>query len=379
MRVIGSECPMSVKVRPFRNGGWEVDIQCLLATGERFRERRKSPVSSKSGSQRWGEERERAILLSGPPKEKKEVPTLVEFGPRFLEGHAEANRQKPSGIAAKETILRIHLIPLLGSRKLDAITTEQVQQVKRHLHLVGRSAKTVNNVLTTLNMLLKKSVEWGVIERMPCTIRLLPIPRGSASFYDFGDYEQLVEAAKSDGTNAYLIALLGGEAGLRCGEMMALEWADVDATKRQLTVARSEWKGHVTVPKGGRLRRVPMTERLRDALKAARHLRSPRVLCDQAGLPLSQKMVRGVMVRVARKANVKAGVHILRHTFCSHLAMQGCPARAIQELAGHTDLATTQRYMHLSPSAIEEGIRLLETRRRPSQLGDILETAQTGG
>lgn len=70
--------------------------------------------------------------------------------------------------------------------------------------------------------------------------------------------------------------------------------------------------------------------------------------------------------------------YILRHTFCSHLAMQGCPARAIQELAGHTDLATTQRYMHLSPSAIEEGIRLLETRNRSSRLGDILETAQTG-
>jgi integrase len=38
------------------------------------------------------------------------------------------------------------------------------------------------------------------------------------------------------------------------------------------------------------------------------------------------------------------GVHILRHTFCSHLAMTAAPARAIQELAGHADLSTTQRY-----------------------------------
>jgi len=84
------------------------------------------------------------------------------------------------------------------------------------------------------------------------------------------------------------------------------------------------------------------------------------------------------MLRVARQANVKAGVHILRHTFCSHLAMQGCPARAIQELAGHTDLTTTQRYMHLSPSAVEEGIRMLETGRRIAPRGDIVETADTG-
>ena len=45
----------------------------------------------------------------------------------------------------------------------------------------------------------------------------------------------------------YLVVLLGGEAGLRCGEIMALEWTDVDLNKRQLCVARSDWKGHVTV------------------------------------------------------------------------------------------------------------------------------------
>jgi hypothetical protein len=54
------------------------------------------------------------------------------------------------------------------------------------------------------------------------------------------------------------------------------------------------------------------------------------------------------------------GVHLLRHTFCSHLAMRGAPPRAIQELAGHQDIATTQRYMHLSPAAIDAAIRLLE-------------------
>ena len=49
-----------------------------------------------------------------------------------------------------------------------------------------------------------------------------------------------------------------------------------------------------------------------------------------------------------------------KHTFCSHLAMRGAPARAIQELAGYQDLDTTQRYMHLSPAAMEGAIRLLD-------------------
>jgi integrase-like protein len=62
----------------------------------------------------------------------------------------------------------------------------------------------------------------------------------------------------------------------------------------------------------------------------------------------------------AKRANVKQRVHILRHTFCSHLSMRGAPARAIQELAGHADLTMTQRYMHLSPAALDAAIQLLD-------------------
>jgi site-specific recombinase XerD len=79
------------------------------------------------------------------------------------------------------------------------------------------------------------------------------------------------------------------------------------------------------------------------ALRAHRHLRSPRVLCDDAGQPLTQKIVQGFVRRAARRAQVNGGVHVLRHTFCSYLAMRGAPARAIQEAAGHQDLTTTQR------------------------------------
>ena len=64
----------------------------------------------------------------------------------------------------------------------------------------------------------------------------------------------------------------------------------------------------------------------------------------------------------ARHAHVREGVHVLRHTFCSHLAMRGAPGRAIQELAGHSELSMTQRYMHLSPAALDAAIHLLDGR-----------------
>jgi site-specific recombinase XerD len=86
---------------------------------------------------------------------------------------------------------------------------------------------------------------------------------------------------------------------------------------------------------------------------------------------VNEKAIGDHVDHSARAAKLrKRGIHTLRHTFCSHLAMKGAPARAIQELAGHVDLKTTQRYMHLSPAALESAIRLLEG---PSR-GDSGET-----
>ena len=60
------------------------------------------------------------------------------------------------------------------------------------------------------------------------------------------------------GADAHLVVLLGGDAGLRGGEMRALEWTDVNLQKRQLRVERNEWRGEVTTTKGNRVRYVPV-------------------------------------------------------------------------------------------------------------------------
>ncbi len=102
-----------------------------------------------------------------------------------MDGHARANRQKPSGIAHKEIVLRVHLVPALGRKKLDAIGNEDVQRLKGRLR--DKAPRTVNNVLTVLNTMLKKAVEWGVLEHMPCTVRLLKASQGAIKFYDFDE------------------------------------------------------------------------------------------------------------------------------------------------------------------------------------------------
>ena len=76
-------------------------------------------------------------------------------------------------------------------------------------------------------------------------------------------------------------------------------------------------------------------------------------------------------MRVEPSCQHVTGWHVLRHTFCSHLAMRGAPAIAIKELAGHASIAVTNRYVHLAPGgAVPNAIALLETGR---QVGDSAE------
>ena len=370
---------MTVKVRKYKRGGWEVDIRFDKPDGEKVRVRKRAPVSSKSGSRRWGEALERELLFSDTttPEEKKEVPTLEEFKPRYIEGYAKANRQKPSGVDSKESLLRNHLIPAMGDLELDEIVDERVQQLKYRMK--GKHPKTVNNALTTLNTLLKVAVRWKVIDKMPCTIELLKVPLADFKFYDFDEYAWLVDGAGRNDHESLVMVLLGGDAGLRLGEIIAFEWDDVDFRRGSIHVQRSEWQGKVGVPKGGRTRRVPMTTQLRDALKRHRHLRGPRVLYRDDGLTVTPQNLKTWMKRATRRAGLPecGRLHSLRHTFCSHLAMRGAPAKAIQELAGHKDLTTTQRYMHLSPAALESAIRLLDEGRNEAVFGDIVETGNS--
>jgi integrase len=159
--------------------------------------------------------------------------------------------------------------------------------------------------------------------------------------------------------------------------MIALKWSDLDLKRRLIHVQRSTWwakdgEQHETVPKGGKSRNVTMTVALHDALSKHRHLRGPRVLYTDEGGELTNKVVRRWLERaqLAAGLEVTGGIHRLRHTFCSILAAEGASPGAIQKLAGHASIATTMKYMHLSPAHTEAAIGLLDRAWARPEVGE---------
>jgi len=142
-------------------------------------------------------------------------------------------------------------------------------------------------------------------------------------FLTFEEFERLLEAVKDDPERRALF-LVGGEAGLRQGESIALVWDDVDMVLRTMSMRESSWREIVTTPKSERDRKVPLTVRLASGLKAYQHLRGGLVFCHPDGSPLAHRR-SGTPARVqARWASSDRLACPSSHLLFA-LAMRGAP------------------------------------------------------
>lgn len=212
-------------------------------------------------------------------------------------------------------------------------------------------------------------------------VKPLKVPPSKFDFLSDEEYARLLAAAPKFDPQRVPMIIVGADAGLRKGEILGLEWDDVDLVAGTLTVRRSIWwdtarkdqpkprkpkkpKSHVGPPKSGRDRKIPMTSRLVTALKAHRHLRGPRVFCNADGSELTPGQLEVALRTTCRHAGLRSiGWHVLRHSFASTLAQRGASPKAIQELLGHSTIGVTLRYMHLAPSHLREAVALLDLPR----------------
>ena len=336
------------------DGKWMVDIRWRGPDGRRMRKRVISPIQTRNGAQEYERELLRELALSGfkEPEPAKEIPTLSVWSRDFLDVYAATNN-KPSEVDSKESIMRVHLLPVLGELRLNQIKKQDIERYKARKLNEGKSRKTINNHLTVLRRMLAVAEEWELIDSFP-RIQWLKAPKPKFDWLDFDETERLLDKVDDDWREMVLLAV---RTGMRLGELRGLAWHDVDLTKGVVTVRRSYVRGTMGTPKNHRTRRIPITANMIAALKKHRHLRGELVFCGVDGNPLPKTNCRRALHNACRLANLRPiGWHVLRHSFASHLAMKGVALKVIQELMGHATVEMTLRYAHLAPSALEESL-----------------------
>lgn len=286
------------------------------------------------------------------------VLTLAQFAPRFLRLYAKV-KNKPSEYDSKESKFRIHLVPEFGHLRLDQITSERLAEFASDRLEDDASPKTINNILTTMNMALKMAVEWGDLAKAP-KIPWLEVPEAEFVFLDFAPVRALIDAANEPMWGE--MVLVAVRTGLRLGELRALRAEDVDLKRKVLMVRKAAYKMKVGTPKTKASRReVPLCESAVKALKARLAAGHKLVFCNEDGSLLTKEQCKWPLWRACDRAGLdRVGWHVMRHTFASHLAMRGRTLKEIQELMGHTTIKMTLRYAHLSPEVKREAVAVLD-------------------
>jgi integrase len=125
---------------------------------------------------------------------------------------------KPSTVYGKRWVLRLHIVPAFGRRRLDAIGPADIEAYKARKLREGQQAKSVNGHLWVLRKLLNLAVEWGIIPYAP-KIRQLRVPPSDFHFLTFEESDHFLSAAAPEWM-AWLTTAL--KTGLRVGELLAL-------------------------------------------------------------------------------------------------------------------------------------------------------------
>lgn len=356
---------MSIKIRRYKGTQWAVDIRLCRPDGTRVRDRKTSPFPDLPNTQKWAEERMMHLMASSTPKEM----TFGAFWPRYVSDHIQGDKLSHSHAKNLESVYRRHFrrtfnvagVPVsIEKLPLASIDASVVAAFKSSFG--PRSAKTINNVLGYLRGALNRAHEWGLAPQPP-KFREIKYQRREMPYYTFEQLDNLIRIARGLKPRHLAMVVLGADAGLRAGEMVALTWDKVDLERRVVIVGRSETKGVESGTKGKRSRTVPLTSRAVEALTRLKVVSAGRgrVFVSKESTA-NQDTFKWWMRQIEKvgKLPITGRIHILRHTFCSHLAMRGASARQIQELAGHQSVTTSERYMHLHPDYNRKTIDLLE-------------------
>ncbi len=355
---------MKFRVTPNESGGWLCDVRGRLPSGDNYRRRIVAKVNTEKQAQDFAAKHWQAVIDGIASAPEKRTPKFSDFAERWLREHDTANRHKASTIRTKRILLKAHL-SVFDDLRLSQITMSHIARLKATLAEKKRSPKTVNNVLSVLAGLLKAAEKWGVIEEAPA-VELVRTERKRMAFLPTDIYDQLVAgAAKLKDKRALVAILLAGDQGLRKGELTALEWRHVDLERRLIAVEVSEVNGIVSGTKGRNWRIVPMTDATHIALTALPH-RTGRIL---KGRTKNAGMERKTLTALVKQAETAAGLpetgklHILRHTYASHLAIAGASIYHLQAALGHQDHATTQGYAKLNVDSLRPLANAIDSRR----------------
>jgi len=273
---------------------------------------------------------------------------------------------KPSTIRGYRRDLTNRVMPAFGAARLTEVTLPDVQRWADTLSAEGLSPSTVRNVVTAMRALYAWALPRGLARVNPTAG--LRLPTGSTARERIAAPREATALIAALAPRDQAALGLAVYAGLRLGELLALDWENVDLDAGTLRVVRAWDHGSRTfvAPKSkAGTRTVPIIARLSLLLADHRVLTDHRpglLFAGRTGQPAAHSGLRDRMTAAWRRNGLEPlGFHEGRHTFASLMIGAGVNAKALSAYLGHSSVAITfDRYGHLFPGAEHEARGLLD-------------------
>jgi integrase len=279
--------------------------------------------------------------------------TVANYLDQWLDNTARRTVRETT-LASYRTLVRLHIHPHIGGVKLIQLTPSHLDALLSRLDEARLSPRRQQMAFGVLRCALNQAVKRGLLLRNAC----LAIDAPKAEQREMQPLTQ--EETKrflgaAEGDRLHALYVLAVTVGMRQGELLALEWDDLDFEERTLFVRRTlnELDGTFVTgpPKTKRgLRRIRLPQVATDALQKHRkrmlvegRAASRLVFCDQNGGPLRrQNMQRRSfkpLLKQSRCPNIR--FHDLRHTYATLSLAAGVPIKVVSDTMGHSRASVT--------------------------------------
>ena len=278
----------------------------------------------------------------------------------------QPNATSPKSIETRRSALR-QVVEFFGAEAtVDQIAFINVMGLTNHLRVKrGLSPAYTNSVLISLKMTLDHAWKSGRKAEAPVKIEMVKNKIGRLRFLTKYEEEECLRWLDHHGQDemidAFVILI---DTGLRIGELVALEWRDVDFKANKIHI----WKSKSAEP-----RSVVMTRRVADVLKSRRLSTNPKVMRGR-GYGCFNRSWQHLRVGVGMKDDKDFVIHVLRHTCCTRLVSGGIDLGTVQKWMGHEDIKTTMRYAQFVPENLMNAASVLEPAKPDLRVVDTRES-----
>ena len=290
---------------------------------------------------------------------KQYIPQFKEYAEKWFETYKKPVL-KATTLQGYESNLRIHIYPTFGKKRLDEITTDDVQKFLNEREHLAKN--TVHTIFVLLGEIMESAYEDRIISSNPTRSKRLIIPSKKKKVREALSPDQLkliihdIATKLTDDTERRMMAIILFT-GMRRGEMLWLRWEDLDFENRLIHVKRAvayttNQPLLSTTKTASGQRAIPMDEQLVELLKPVQ----PKGFIIGGDEPITQMVYQRIQRHINEKIDMfGATPHIFRHSYISALVEAGVDLKTVQQISGHSNVTTTMNiYTHTRTSRVQE-------------------------